>query len=969
MWRGWVRGELLSFRLAKASLRNYRRVLVLSLGIILAVSLITGINIGVETISKGVLQSYLQNVTFDMSVTQNPQNSTYSDLTSQIASVQGVSHVEKVLSWIPYYTANLSSSNVKPIATQFGLIGVDVGFQSRYNVTLVQGTWNLTDGVVIPSTLAASLKVKPNDWINVSLNYPNATTGAYSASNLWVWQVKVTGTAIFSSVAGSVIFGTGNYFGNIVPFGPVPGQGFPIVTGYASLQSAFQSFLTKSRPNQGAPYYSTPLIILYRIFLNRDQVVNLFDADATLARLADIENQIRLKISGPFGYNPNAIDDELANAINSYRSFLQAGLFSFYIYSLPVLPISWYLAMTSWYMVTARKRREFGLLKVRGASDRRIFRTAILEAFIIGILGGIIGLFTGYISGAIIARLLGAQPLFAFSLSILTPDTVGVALFLGSLISILAALRPARMAASLPPTEAVKEYLGEEVEIGKPWRPTWTWGAIIPGTYKMLEWIFNFSPMTIFSNGPPGNNFIIAIGVFVWEALSSSLIIFGPFLFVYGVTKFITRSQNRLFRSTVLVLRIFMKDLANITARALSRNPARVSRVAFLIALTLTFGIFVNVVTASGQDLLIRNTRLGVGADINIQSYTSSINESFVSNLTNISGVSQVTPILETSAYVQYTGVSGLEEFGINASNFLNVAYQGEQITIGAPQPLFQKMQQTPNAALISIGLANYLKLAVGDGFDVIPNLNNISSITRFVVIGFYKTLPGVGVSTFFSSTSGPAVQYSGGSIIANLAFLRSASFSNSPNFVFLVKVANNANIEQVASTIRSLYPLNLITVSTFTERMQQYVANPSASAAPTFLELASGYLLLAAVLGFAIISWENTQERLSEIGIFRSRGASRMEAIKILFAESFAVLVIALIIGAGAGVISAYGFIKFLTSGQPNAAYATLDPRLIAPVELWILVTASIGGFLLSILIPAWLSLRKTVIQTVRFR
>ncbi len=963
----------MSVRMLSASLRGYRRVLILSVGIILAVSLFAGINIGVESISRGVLASYVQRVPYDMTFVQQDPNASYVKESQQLLGIPNIVRAEPVISWSPFFLANISAPSGKNVAAPgFILEGVSAGFASRYNVTVTQGSWNLTKGLIVPDALAVTLNLKVGDSINLTLGYYRS--GPSPSTNYWSILIPVAGFAVYSPLAQSLFFGF-----YVDPSSPsssgftVSSNGFPVVMSYDMLRSDYHAFaaqvLKSSQYVSGQNFQ-----INYRIFLNRNAVINLFDADATLSRLVSIEDNIRIQLG--FG----SVQDHLANAVSTYRSWIQENIIGFYFFSLPVLPITWYLAMTSWYMTTSRRRQEFGLLKVRGVSSRQIFRTAILESVIVGIIGSALGVIAGFLVGAIVALILGSPPSLAITPSAITPDLLVTSAFVGTFISVLAAFRPARLAARLEPTEAVKEYQGEEVEVGKPWRPTWTWGAVVLGTYKMLEWIFGFSPTTIFPYGSPFNgSFILQILYFIWVALSGILTVIAPFLFVYGVTKIVTRNQTRLYQSSVLLLRAFMKDLANLTARSITRNPARASRIAFLIALTITFGIFVNVVSATTYDLTIRYNRLQAGADISVVTYPSSnLNETFVSNLTAVPGVGEATPIFQSSANTPYSGAQGLTVYGINASNFLDVAFAQEDFTVGSPAPLIQKMQSTPNATIITQGLANYLGLKVGSKFEIISQRANSSSTIHLTIIGFFTGMPGFGSlgtggGPIVVGPGGPPIYYSNGAIVVNLSFLRNVSFKSSnpysSSFTFLCKLQPRANPEEVATNLRSLLGPNMGNVQTYQERIQQFTSNAGATGLFKFLELVSAYLLVAAVVGFAIVSWANTNDHLREISLFRARGTSRKQALQILFAESFVILLIALAVGAATGLVSAYGFLVSTTSLSTRSAYPGLAVRLVAPEEIWIMLVASVAGFLISIFISGWLSLRKTVVQMVRFR
>ncbi|MBN1296701.1 ABC transporter permease [bacterium] len=96
-----------------------------------------------------------------------------------------------------------------------------------------------------------------------------------------------------------------------------------------------------------------------------------------------------------------------------------------------------------------QRTREIGIRRALGATRRDIQTQFLLEAVILSLVGGIIGIFAGVILGAIIAHYAGWNTVFSFKaiiLSVLVAATVGVA----------AGLFPARRAAGLHPIEALR---------------------------------------------------------------------------------------------------------------------------------------------------------------------------------------------------------------------------------------------------------------------------------------------------------------------------------------------------------------------------------------------------------------------------------------------------------------------------------------------------------------------------------
>jgi putative ABC transport system permease protein len=111
-------------------------------------------------------------------------------------------------------------------------------------------------------------------------------------------------------------------------------------------------------------------------------------------------------------------------------------------------------------MAILERRREIGVLKALGAADRDVQRLFFAEAGAMGLVGGIAGVFLGWLIGKTLTFglnvYLARQQLPAIDLSSVTWWMVLLAIAISVLVSLVAGIYPASRAARLDPVEALR---------------------------------------------------------------------------------------------------------------------------------------------------------------------------------------------------------------------------------------------------------------------------------------------------------------------------------------------------------------------------------------------------------------------------------------------------------------------------------------------------------------------------------
>ncbi|MGW7302930.1 ABC transporter permease [Streptomyces sp. NPDC054829] len=145
--------------------------------------------------------------------------------------------------------------------------------------------------------------------------------------------------------------------------------------------------------------------------------------------------------------------DDQAEMISSSMSGLKQGMLVFAGISLFV---GTFIIANTFTMLVAQRTKELALLRAVGASRRQVTRSVLIEAFVVGAVAGAAGLLAGIGIGAGLRSLMGAlDATVPDGPLVISSGTIGTALGVGVVITMLAAWLPGRRAAKIPPVAAM----------------------------------------------------------------------------------------------------------------------------------------------------------------------------------------------------------------------------------------------------------------------------------------------------------------------------------------------------------------------------------------------------------------------------------------------------------------------------------------------------------------------------------
>ena len=136
------------------------------------------------------------------------------------------------------------------------------------------------------------------------------------------------------------------------------------------------------------------------------------------------------------------------------------GIFSTFllVFALIALFVGSFIIYNTFSIIVAQRTKELALLRALGASRGQILRSIILEAFFVGLTASIIGVGCGVLLAIGLNKLMQTIGFSGPDTPIVIPPVaVVVSLLVGTLITLVSAVFPARRAATVPPIAAMRD--------------------------------------------------------------------------------------------------------------------------------------------------------------------------------------------------------------------------------------------------------------------------------------------------------------------------------------------------------------------------------------------------------------------------------------------------------------------------------------------------------------------------------
>lgn len=590
--------------------------------------------------------------------------------------------------------------------------------------------------------------------------------------------------------------------------------------------------------------------------------------------------------------------DSVRKAMGFFNTFLL-------VFAFIALFVGSFLIFNTFSIVVAQRLREFALLRAVGASRVQVMRSVLAESLIIGVIASAVGIGAGVALAIGLRAMLNAFGVDVPSTGLLVSSrTIVVCMVVGTLITVIAALVPARRAGRIAPMAALREV--EITEETRRLRRTVA-GSVVTGAGAAL----------------------LFTGLFVHVPDRVALVGAGAGIVFLGVAVLGPLISRPLSRAIGAPLR-WRGPAAQLARNNAMRNPKRTSASAAALMVGVALVALMSVLASSIKASIGGVVDSAMRADFVVSSGGqggggTGFSPTLRDRLNTLPQVSSSTGVRAGAARIDGTRTFVLAVDPRHVDDLFDIGLRAGDLPA-----------MTPTGLAISQSVADSRNLRLGQS----------------VRVEFTTT----GVNTFTVQAIYAARELAGDYVLPLAAAER--NFSEQLDFQVYIKLAPGVSAKDGRAAIETVlgdYPTAKLLDRTEYKAQQAAQINQ-------LLNLVYGLLALALII--ALIGIANTlalsiHERTRELGLLRAVGMTRPQVRSTVRFES---LIIALI-GAAQGLVLGTLFGWAIVA----ALHSTGITQLSVPVTQLVVVAvlAGIAGVVAAVL-PGRRAARLDVLQAV---
>ncbi len=522
-----------------------------------------------------------------------------------------------------------------------------------------------------------------------------------------------------------------------------------------------------------------------------------------------------------------------------------------------------------------RDRRDLALLRARGASRRWLLTAATAESATIGAIAGVLG---AAVALAAVSLLIGGGVDLTAARAGITAGAC-VALALAGALAARVGATASVWRASVSDSRRNSRRDGRSM-----WQRLYLDIAAL-ALSGLIWWLTASTGFSAVVN--PDSNPTLSLSVYMF---------FAPALLWIGATLLLVRLRGRALawvanraagapgRST----RAFLLTSAARRGRAINRGLV-------VVALLLAFGVNLGIFTATYDQQARVDAQLTLGADITATAPPGvAARRGLEAKIAAVPGVQGTTALDHSYAYV---GPDLQDTFGIDANTTTRATTLRDSYFLGASaRQTLDRLRSRADGILVSKETISDYQLALGDRL----NLRVLNHVTgRFHVVPFHVA----GIVQEFPSA--PRDSF----MVANLHYLQAADRAGGPNVV-LAKATDPA---ATAARVARATAADGTIVKNIGQQTQQTVSSITTVDLRGISQIEEAFTIALAAAAMALLVALAVIERRHEFATMAALGATLRSIGAFVWSEAALVLVAALLLAAGLGVLLALMLVAML--------------------------------------------------------
>jgi len=574
-----------------------------------------------------------------------------------------------------------------------------------------------------------------------------------------------------------------------------------------------------------------------------------------------------------------------------------------------------FIIANTFTMSVRERMREFALLRAIGASPSQVFASILLQAAAIGVVGSALGIAGGL--GLVSAlRVLFERMGMTLSGSIpLDGPTVLVSIGIGTLVSLLAALVPARRAALVPPVEAMRDDVVDQ-ERSLRVRSIAGWALVALGVAGVLAALTR----------PQADQ----AGTFL--GLGAAAAVLGMLTLAPVIARFIVSGLAVPFVALI-------RPVGRLARGNVTRNPRRTASTAGALMIGMALVGAASVLAATTQASTREIVASDVHADFILQSATGSIPPTALASLRDLDSVAKLDTFDIGSAVVTRAGATAVPGTTTDPTTLVGMDFSafGSTIKVDEIDGTMASVGTDGVAVLRSEAKAHGWK--VGDQVTLTSDLGTRTATVRAVFVSAVVDAPMVVSKTLYDEL-----------VPADQSLVKTAIVTDAAG------TTPGAVRSDIVTVVKPYVVISVLDSAEFASSLAQQVDQIL-----VILYALLGLSIVIAVLGIVNTLALSVIERTREIGLLRAVGLGRSQLAGTVVIESVLTAVFGTVVGVGVGVA--------LAAAMPTVfSDVGLTTLAIPWVSLaWMLVLAVVVGVLAAVW-PAIRAARLPVLDAISY-